>query len=341
MLIKFNVDPAAFLEEVGRDEKIAQPRIQGFLEFWKRHGILATGTPQARADMLETLKTMEDQSAIALLIRALGEPRRSPYRKWESDRTSVDLSTVNTLPQMSQYGQRFAMAMLTDRHIDRLDTSSSANCPDDPYCPSLHSGNVSVVSLLNVDLACLVKALVSQEDWIIPHGATYQEIWVARLQPYAHYSHSIAMVDPFVVNQDGSPKSDLVRLLESLGSDPRVKDHLDVTIWCTAEDSGQATGAALASGLGTKFGSSKLSIEVNLFDAHDRHMPPEERFPRDRWIRFDEIIFKLHGVDSLGGSRPGDSCDMQQEQAAKHLVNVENDLSKRKIGKWLASFHVP
>ena len=48
-------------------------------------------------------------------------------------------------------------------------------------------------------------------------------------------------------------------------------------------------------------------------------------------LRFDEIIFKFHGLDSLGGPRPGDSCDMQQEQAAKHLVKVENDLSKRKI----------
>ena len=341
MLIKFNVDPAAFLEEVERDGKTAQPRILGFLEFWKRHGILAPGTPQARADMLETLRAMADRSAIALLIRALGEPSRSPYRKWEADRTSVDLSTVNTVFQMAQYGQRFNMAMLTDRHIDRLGTSSSAKCPDDLYCPSVHCGNVSAVSLLNVDLACLVKALVSQEDWIIPHGATYQQIWAERLRPYAHYSQSIAVVDRFVANRDGSPKNELVRLLESLGSDPRVKDHLDVTIWCTAEDSGQATGAALVSGLRKRFGSSKLSIAMNLFDADDQHMSPEERFPRDRWLRFDEIIFKLHGVDSLGGSRPGDSCDMQQEQAAKHLVNVENDLSKHKIGKWLRSFHVP
>ena len=198
-------------------------------------------------------------------------------------------------------------------------------CPGHVGCCDLtlvSSSDIDGVSEIKVPWdaikdAPIVVAVWSQHDWVIPIGCSADGIWDKCFDDLAKSAAFVSIVDPYLMDAKGKQVPALTDFLQRLDSSNQTGSYvIDIH---TRSDQGV--------GIGQDFGSNLSNLHIRGTVTIYMHRETFPRtFPRDRWIRFDDTVFKWHGIDTLTQHIVGDSCDKQQEHATRDLVDLERRL---------------
>lgn len=192
-------------------------------------------------------------------------------------------------------------------------------CCDLSLVPSLKTDGISEQRLPWDQFRCapLVVEVWNQEDWVIPFGCSSEGIWEKCFHELSKSTKTVVIVDPYVMDPSGKPTGALTHFMQRL-DEVNVAASYAVDIHTTT-DQGVGIGDKLRENLSNLHVRGAVSVYM--------YSPTWPRtFPRDRWIRIDDVVFKWHGIDTLINHVPGDSCDKQQKHATRDLVDLVREL---------------
>lgn len=298
MAVRFNLDLATVGDDIdqlrnqsGAPDKMARNKklvsLSELLLFWECHGVLCLGS----SPLLQLVEQVTE----------MPEQQRSPVR-----------ALLKGLTKTGSKPPRFPVALdAWPCHVKCCDlalvSSSETDAVSERYVP-----------WDSIKDALIVVEAWNQGDWVIPIGCSSDGIWDKCFNEFAKSAASVAIVDTYLVDAKGKPKPALTHFMHRLDKANQIESYaVDIH---TTSDQGV--------GIGKDFSS-------NLSDLHVRgtvhiYMYPQTSpriFPRDRWVRLDEVVFKWHGIDTLTGHIQGDSCDKQQGYATRDLVDIERQLA--------------
>lgn len=343
MFIKFNVDIKAICADIAEDKSASKKAIKTLIRFWERHGVLAGVPKKVRRDMIEHLQPYTDHPAAKLLHDAIAEPgSNNSFRHQPEVSEGVILRDMNSRQKMSECASRFELALVGQELFDKWYAPSGPTGDHDENC--VHCGGVYVVPWQAVAGACTVEKAAEQENWIIPIDATERHIWDVQFKDRALYASKVVVVDPYVSRDCGRVKSDLITFLRFLIEQASIYESREIAIYTTIDSSVTPDPASnFKTSLRSELEAMEFSagpLSVFLFDRRDGVLPESERFPRDRWVRFDEFVFVMHGIDILTAHKPGDSCNLLNAKAASDLRELEDGLRSKEIGKYVNFFRM-
>ena len=169
--------------------------------------------------------------------------------------------------------------------------------------------------------APIVVDVWSQDDWVIPIGCSPDGIWDKCFNELAKSATSIAIVDPYLMDAKGNPQPALTEFMQRLDKANQTESYA-IHIHTTS-DQGVSIGKDFSSNL----------TELHVRGTVNVYMYPEtwpRTFPRDRWVRLDDTVFKWHGIDTLTQHILGDSCDKQQVQRNRRSCGFGTQICRRR-----------
>lgn len=298
MVVRFNLDFDIIAEtiEVLRNASGAPDRearrevydkLSDLLLFWECHGILCSGGLSIRELVAKATALPDQQRApikalVTGLVRQATQPARLPV---STDSNPLHLECCG---------------------LSLVSTDDALKAPDNGY-PWIEFRESPVVD-----------AIWGEDDWVIPVGCSAETIWYKRFALHAGTAKSVAIIDPFLMDDNGRRKDALAYFLERFDQSTKVQDY-KVDIHTTS-----TFGTAMGHQLSLSLSSIPLRGSINVY------MYPQSvdtKFPRDRWIRMDEVVVKLHGIDAFTHHTTGESCDRQQIYAAQDLIMLEYELT--------------
>ena len=297
MAVRFNLDLTTIGDDIdqlrnqsGAPDKMARNKklasLSELLLFWECHGVLCSGGFSLLQLTEQVTEIPEQQRAP---VRALLDGLTKKGRKPPRLRVAFDVSPC---------------------HV---------RCCDLAFVSSFETDDVSerYVPWDSIRDARIVVEAWDQDDWVIPIGCSSDSIWDKCFNELAKSATSVAMVDPYLMDAKGKQRPELTDFMHRLDKANQIESYaVDIH---TTSDQGVGIGKVFSS---------------NLSDLHVRgtvqiYMYPQTSpriFPRDRWVRMDEVVFKWHGIDTLTDHILGDSCDKQQGHATRDLLDLEREL---------------
>ena len=297
MSIRFNLcfatvacDIEQLRNQSGAPDKIARRKkltsLSELILFWECHGVLCSDGVTV-PQLVEQVAMMPEQQRTSVRALFHGLSKQSG----RASRLPVDLHAF-------------------PGHV---------GCCDLTLVSSSDTGRVSENSVPwdAIKDAPIVVDVWGQHDWVIPIGCSADGIWDKCFDDLAKSAESISIVDPYLMDDKGKQVPALTNFLQRLDSSKHNRSCvIDIH---TRSDQGVGIGQDFSSNL------SNLHIRGTV----TVYMYPEtspRTFPRDRWVRLDDTVFKWHGIDTLTKHVVGDSCDKQQEHATRDLMDLERRL---------------
>ncbi|MCE2502201.1 MAG: hypothetical protein J4G13_15295 [Dehalococcoidia bacterium] len=298
MAVKFNIDLDAIANAIdqlrnasGAPDRESRNRLltqlAELLLFWECHGILCTGglTRNQLIDQIDASFPDTHRSTLQSLLRGLrNRPNgRSHLRIFEE-----------SIPN----------------HVGCCQLSITSDTEIQP-------GAIGAASLSGFFDSRIVREAWGEDDWVIPIGCRPETIWHKRFRPYGETTDAVTIVDPYVMEDNGTPRSSLTIFFDLLDKTVMENQYqIDIHTRDPGEQSMRDKFAADLSG-------TQPRASMHIYFHNDTN---ELAFPRDRWVRFGQMVFKWHGVDTLTRPVTGDSCDKQQTHANGDLMAIENRL---------------
>ena len=349
----FAIDFLGILEEAASDMSIKPAWFFGTLcAFWETHGVLYGDLSGIQSQIINKVNGLPSKKGVTtkLLKQALTrQGSSSKYPRVESG-AKVPLDTIHTCVQMMDWQSSFELAVITEKRSK--DFMKNLTSPE--ICKHCGKDLMHVISWRDMGEACAVKNARFEQEFrkrapqivkrimddvvrIVPVGRSPQRLWEEFFQGYARTSSEVTVVDLYL--GENRQQDVLVQFLTLLDKDLGRETNRETTVTLFTRCDGVRKEACQEYIRGLFSGLRNIgSLKVYLFDAADHTLDPMYRFPRDRWLGFDEERFTMHGIDVLTSARPGErvvrhiSPSGEQSSSAMEFLVDEARLREGKLG---------
>lgn len=307
MLVRFVVEPEAFLEETfGNDAATIRSSLAHLREFWSEHGVLVRPAGEHEQERWwMTHDQLPDKARDEFFEMFLDDPASDDFRTVESQHC-MRFDDVKSIEVLGDYAERigFELALLQPARAVEL------GLPDDEFCACDHGTTIDRQTEITrwhlVNHTCKIRQVRELAGRDIPRDESPKEIWRTRLRDYAEHSHEVVIADPYAtrdLDHGENPDQGLLTLLNFLFGLKREDDNgrrrrLDVTIFGTYDDGVNAglenslanLRCVLYEKISAMWCEQTRVSTVKVYLLSDRN---NSGLFHDRWLRFDNNVLGL------------------------------------------------
>ena len=304
MLVRFVVEPEAFLEETfGKDAATIRSSLGYLREFWSEHGILVQ--PSYEQDRWwDTYDKLPDKVRDDFFELFLDDPPSAEFRTVQSEH-GMRFDDVKTNAVLAEYAEElgFELALLQPARAVEL------GLPDDEFCACHNVSSIDREAEITrwhlVNHTCKIMDLRKLAGKDIAGTETPTYIWQHRMRDYAEYSDEVVIADPYAtrdLDDKENPNDGLLTLLGFMfglkREDNGRRRRLNLTIFGTYDQSAGAKPknslANVRCVLKDKINEMKSEqTRVTAVNVYLLAYPDNSGLFHDRWIRFDQNVIGL------------------------------------------------
>ena len=366
--VNFNMDISSILDEAIDDPARANSSFNRICSFWKSNGVLYARLP-VRREVIEVNKKVKAihmslggrplSPGTKLLVRAIQKSRRQPL-PYAQPSVNVHLNEINNCSDMAMHSNEFTLAIVSENQAREFeDPQSDKNCR---HCNNV----VEVISWKFVSDSCVIAEVDKEESerkarekamrfaakasWPIPIESSPRERWDQGLRGQPKLSSEIILVDQYAVRNfnNSAAAVDFITFLDFLDEDFSKSNIADqeITIYTTFDDERFEISdfeTWLWNVVKDRATLREKPIVVHLFRREDDQGESEDKFPRDRWLGFDDHRFEMHGIDFLTKARHGEGVHWNTPGSpiAEDDLETERMLKRRELGQFLDIIKLP
>ena len=306
MLVRFVVEPEAFLEETfGSDAATIRSSLGYLREFWSEHGILVQPSGEYEQDRWwDTHDKLADKARDEFFELFLDDPPPAEFRTVQSQH-EMRFDDVETNAVLAEYAQQldFDLALLQPARAVEL------GLPEDEFCACDHvtfiDRQAEITRWHLVNHTCKIRDLKELAGKDIAGSETPTDIWQHRIRDYAEYSHDLVIADPYAtrdLEDDENPNEGLVTLLRFIfglkREDNGRRRRLNITIFGTYDQSSTAKPqnslANVRRILTDKINEmNSAQTRVSTVNVYLLSYPDNSGLFHDRWLRFNHNVLGL------------------------------------------------
>ena len=356
---RFAMDLLAIIEEAINDTWLGKKSFGDICDFWEEEGALCVGLPEVSAELLYRMKRPDYPKKVISfkLMRNLVQANINSSKLPALNKGSyIHLEQIESCTEMADHQAKFALAVLSDEQASKF----VSNITSKKFCK--HCEAVEVISWRFFSESCVVKEAratteetrnrerealrrVQAYDEIadsiieqVPLDYSSEELWNRFFAKLAQTTSAISLVDGYVglrkdLRGSTEPSTEAIeQVLCFLNREFAINRNLEksVTIY-TICDSDKFEGYKNI--LERVVGNLKHinNVTVYVFNSRDRAVN-EKRFPRERWLGFDDKRLSFHGIDFLSKAREGERVITHSRASAENLRGIEAKLRDAELG---------
>ena len=362
---RFAMDLLAMIEEAINDTWLGKKSFGDICVFWEEEGALCVDLPEVSAELLSRMKQPDYPKRVISfkLMRNMVQAHINRSKPPALDNGSyIQLGQIESCTEMAEHRAKFALAVLSEKQASKFVT----NIASKKFCK--HCEAVEVISWRFFSESCVVKdTRATKEETrnrerdaqqlaqafddiadslieLVPLDYSPEQLWNRFFADLAQTASEISLVDGYVglradPRRRTEPSTEAIeQVLYFLNREFAINRNLkkSVTIY-TICDSDKLEGYKNI--LGSVVGSLKHinNVTVYVFNSRDRAVN-EKRFPRERWLGFDDKRRSFHGIDFLSKAREGERVITHSRASAENLRGIETKLRDGEVGVPLDDF---
>ena len=358
--LRFTMDLLEILDEALSNQQRAKRALNSLCDFWEAHGVFYGNFSQMKQEAIEKLDQLPKRSSgVKVMRNAVLELKIDKSRQFLKARQPYDLllGDINDCVEMASHSDKFRLAVLTDRQAGTFVT----NVNSDDYCRHCEDV-VEVISWEFIEEACRVKEAMEEvekariaaevnrllsvkieevaSEWIrlVPVGASAQSRWEMFFREYAREASRITLVDQYVGKDKDSIQDaeDIDNFLTFLNDDFSHSENPNrsITIYTTCPKNRKEDYRGILSDIVRDKVNLKDNVTVYIFNPF-YDSSAEKRFPRERWVGFDDTRLMCHGIDFLSYARQGEAVILLPGGVAQNLREIERKLRDKELGDYV------